>query len=56
MHKFSKIAVSFLLIISIIFNPFVTVLDVRAGAIAPVIIEGIKYLNVSDGQAFYRFG
>ncbi len=38
MHKFTKIAVSFLLILSIILNPFASVFDIRARAVDPATI------------------
>lgn len=44
MSKISKIAVSFLLILSIILNPFASALDIRARAINPIIIEGAKFV------------
>ena len=44
MSKIPKIAVSFLLILSLILNPFASALDIRARAINPIVIEGAKFV------------
>lgn len=44
MSKIPKIAVSFLLILSLILNPFASALDIRARAINPIVIEGVKFV------------
>lgn len=44
MNKIPKIAVSFLLILSLILNPFASALDIRARAINPIVIEGAKFV------------
>ena len=43
-YKFTKIAVSFLLILSIILNPLASAFDIRARAISPIVIEGAKWV------------
>lgn len=56
MHKFTKIAVSFLLILSIIINPFASVLDIRARASGTAVAFGKFVVDFIIEQIIFQAG